>query len=220
MAQQVGNISNSVLNHVNVNKNNICKGKSVDNKTHSHKGLYVILVMTNMLSIMAILIHFVDVDTISNDSYIGVIATLMGICATFIVGFQIYNSIEYKSEIQALQKIQEKYEKNFKEIENRLNYEINEAYIGIYIVQGITFKDKSLITSLRSFLKSIVYSLNVGDIKRANVAIGHIKTLAEDKDSFNRALKVSAIIAAVEEVRDHISYECIEDQLDSLFGYD
>ncbi|MEQ3162074.1 hypothetical protein AAA214_02850 [Parabacteroides goldsteinii] len=217
MVQQIGNISNSILNDVNVDKNKICRGKNDDNKIHSHKGLYSILVMTNILSIVAILIHFVNVDTISNDSYIGIIATLMGICATFIVGFQIYNSIEYKSEIQALQKIQERYEMNFKEMESRFNYEVNEAYIGIYIVQGITFKDKSPISSLKSFLKSIVYSLNVGDIKRANVAIGHIKTLAEDKDVFNKALQMSGIRAGVEEVRTHISYECIEDQLDKLF---
>lgn len=216
MGQRVGNISNSVLHGVNVSNSNIDRDKK--GHPHSHRGIYLILVITNLVSILAILIHFVDVNTISNDSYIGVVASLMGMCATFIVGFQIYNSIEYKSEIQSLQNIQEKYEKDLKGMEDRLIYESNEAYIGIYIVQGLTFKDKSLPASLNSFLKSIIHSLNVGDFKRSNVAIRHVVTLAADKGAFVKALQDTQIKAVIRELRMHLSYEYVEDQLEPLFS--
>lgn len=217
MEQKVGNIHNSFLHAVNVNKGNIYNKENNDKKTYNNRGIYFILVITNVISILAILIHFVDVNTISNNSFIGIVASLMAICATFIVGFQIYNSIEYRSEIQKLQKIQENYEKNLKEIESRLIYESNEAYIGIYIVQGITFKDKFLTSSLKSFLKSIIHSLNVGDIKRTNVAIRHIKTLTENKNDFNNALQTDEIKDIIDEIRKHKNYEYIEDWLDELF---
>lgn len=86
------------------------------------------------------MLHFIDNTTISGSVYIGIITTLMGICTTFIVGFQIYNSIEYRAEIRNLQQIQEKYRSEIQRIDEKLFYESNEAYIGIYMVQGITLK--------------------------------------------------------------------------------
>lgn len=66
-------------------------------KKHTHRFIYISIVVIGILSIIAILLHFIDNTTISGSVYIGIITTLMGICTTFIVGFQIYNSIEYRA---------------------------------------------------------------------------------------------------------------------------
>lgn len=160
------------------------------------------------------MLHFIDNTTISGSVYIGIITTLMGICTTFIVGFQIYNSIEYRAEIRNLQQIQEKYRSEIQRIDEKLFYESNEAYIGIYMVQGITFKDKYLSSSLRSFLKSIVHSLNVYDMKRAHIAVDHIVSLArQQRDTFIKVLDNDEIKAVIAEIKTHRNYSFIEDKL-------
>lgn len=48
-----------------------------------------------VFSILALIITFLRVDvTISNDTFIGIIASFVGAAATIIVGAQLYNSIE------------------------------------------------------------------------------------------------------------------------------
>lgn len=183
-------------------------------KKHTHRFIYISIVVIGILSIIAILLHFIDNTTISGSVYIGIITTLMGICTTFIVGFQIYNSIEYRAEIRNLQQIQEKYRSEIQRIDEKLFYESNEAYIGIYMVQGITLKDKYLSSSLRSFLKSIVHSLNVYDMKRAHIAVDHIVSLArQQRDTFIKVLDNDEIKAVIAEIKTHRNYSFIEDKL-------
>ncbi len=187
-------------------------------KRHTHRFLYILIVVIGILSTIAILLHFIDTTTVSGSAYIGIVTTLMGICTTFIVGFQIYNSIEYRAEIRNLQQIQEKYRSEIQRIDEKLFYESNEAYIGIYMVQGISFKDKYLSSSLKSFLKSIAHSLNVCDMMRANTAIGHIVSLAhQQRDVFIKALDTDGIKAVIAEIRSHRNYAFIEDKLEPLF---
>lgn len=55
------------------------------------------------LSIVACIITWLRVDVyINNDTFVGVMAGFMGACATIIVGFQIFNSIETKRDINEL----------------------------------------------------------------------------------------------------------------------
>lgn len=55
------------------------------------------------LSIIACIITLIRVDvTVANDSFISMIAGFMGVCATLLVGSQIYNSIETSRRIKEL----------------------------------------------------------------------------------------------------------------------
>lgn len=218
MVQQVGNFTNchDLYNINNINHDDTYReSRNITKRAkHTHKSIYIIIAITNLIAIIAFLLHFINITPISGDTYIGIITTLMGVCTTFIVGFQIYNSIEYRAEIRKLQTIQERYKNDLQKMNNKLFYESNEAYIGIYMVQGITFKDKYLSSSLRSFLKSIVHSLNVNDIKRANIAIGHIVNLAQQRDAFIKALEINEIKEIITEMKLHQRYSFIEDRLD------
>lgn len=63
-----------------------------------------------IFSIVALCLSFFRVkDTydLSDTSYISIIVTLMGVCATFIVCYQIYNGIEMNQRISRLEKLEE-----------------------------------------------------------------------------------------------------------------
>lgn len=64
-----------------------------------------------IFSIVALCLSFVRVkDTydLSDTSYISIIVTLMGVCATFIVCYQIYNGIEMNRRISRMEVLAEK----------------------------------------------------------------------------------------------------------------
>lgn len=53
------------------------------------------------LSIMACIVTWLRINvTITNDTFVGIMAGFMGACATIIVGAQIYNSIETSKKIK------------------------------------------------------------------------------------------------------------------------
>lgn len=51
------------------------------------------------------------------ESVMGIVTALMGICATFMVGWQIYNSIKVDAEIKRLNRLNEESKKNIAEFE-------------------------------------------------------------------------------------------------------
>lgn len=68
------------------------------------------IVLSLLLSIVACFISIfrvVDTYKLSDTSYISIIVTLMGICATFIVCYQIYTGITMHERIARLEKLEE-----------------------------------------------------------------------------------------------------------------
>ncbi|WP_281962459.1 hypothetical protein [Bacteroides nordii] len=61
------------------------------------------------LSTIACIITWLRVEVYTtNDTFVGIMAGFMGACATILVGVQIYNSIETKSRLQKIEKLQSK----------------------------------------------------------------------------------------------------------------
>lgn len=92
-----------------------------------------------VLSIGAIIITFLDLDKaqITDDSFIGVMASFIGVIATILVGVQIFSSIETRNSINKLndsvetrvKEVESNYHKRLREIQtlnNKLQYEITE----------------------------------------------------------------------------------------------
>lgn len=63
----------------------------------------------------------------TSDAVLGAMATLIGVCATIIVGFQIYNSIEHRREIKKIKGLLDRSSKKFKSLEDDLNVKINDS---------------------------------------------------------------------------------------------
>lgn len=53
-----------------------------------------------VLSIIACIVTWVRIDVyFTNDTFVGIMAGFMGICATILLGAQIYNSIDTRNSI-------------------------------------------------------------------------------------------------------------------------
>lgn len=82
--------------------------------------------LASVLSIIALIVTFLRIDiTISNDAFIGIIASFIGACATIIVGAQIYNSVEAKRLIRDVENRQ-----------NRLDENIEKSYKIMGVVES------------------------------------------------------------------------------------
>jgi len=70
-----------------------------------------------LISFIALVITFLRIDvTISNDTFIGIIASFIGACATIVVGAQLYNSIEARGLINDIKKDQKSIEIKYRDI--------------------------------------------------------------------------------------------------------
>lgn len=69
-----------------------------------------------VLSIIACIITWVRVDVyFTNDTFVGIMAGFMGVCATIVVGAQIYNSIETSKKIKKIEGLQVLLKKDLEE---------------------------------------------------------------------------------------------------------
>lgn len=72
---------------------------------------FIISIAAFVISIVALcfsLVRVIDTYYLSDSSYISIIVTLMGICATFIVCYQIYNGIEMSRRIAKVERLEER----------------------------------------------------------------------------------------------------------------
>lgn len=94
------------------------------------------------LSIIACIITLIRIDvTVANDSFISMIAGFMGVCATLLVGSQIYNSIEISKKIKELDDNLKKAESNLlktKEYNKRFEHYVRYK---LYLQIGISMAD-------------------------------------------------------------------------------
>lgn len=68
---------------------------------------------------------------ITEETYIGVIVSLLGLATTFIIGYQIYNAIEFKNELSTLRKRYEEAVVKNEELEKKFiqqNYQTQEGF--------------------------------------------------------------------------------------------
>lgn len=98
----------------------------------------ITIISSWIFSLIAILCSFLRVDVhITHETFIGVIAALIGVIATFIVGFQIYNVIENNAKLKEYESSQNKirveilqnkraFAKNLKALENQIKISSSE----------------------------------------------------------------------------------------------
>lgn len=101
MKQKSGNISNSNVSGVNINGNENSISNNINTSHSKWSTLLSTISIVSSIGVWVSLYFTIQHGTaITNDSFIGAIGGLMGICATIIVGFQIYNFIDISKKIQ------------------------------------------------------------------------------------------------------------------------
>lgn len=121
-----------------------------------------------LLSIAAILFSLLKVTPfeITGDTYIGTIVSLLSLAAAFVIGYQIYNAIEFRREIKNQRKRYDEIVKRNGEIESKLKcqeYTMQEGFDIISslitynsrqsdLVCGIAFQDmhRALLSSIET----------------------------------------------------------------------
>lgn len=119
-----------------------------------------------VISLVALCVFICKVEpysVVTIDTYIGVIAGFIGIAVTLLVGYQIYNAVDLRQRIRAVERLRESLENQQQQFEVLKN----EQYESIEIIQARLFSEKFSM-ALEAFLhfhSAIIYSLSV-DHKR------------------------------------------------------
>ena len=98
-----------------------------------------------ILSILAILFSLLKVTPfeIIGDTYIGTIVSLLSLAAAFVIGYQIYNAIEFRKEVENQRKKYDEIVKRNEEIESKLKCQEYAMQEGFNIISSlITYNSK------------------------------------------------------------------------------
>jgi hypothetical protein len=118
---------------------------------------------------------------VSLDSFVGVIVALLAIIVAFVVGWQIYNSIEIKGKIEelsALKEIINDQEKTIKQETGKSQHLIS------YILGNEAYKEKRYLDAFRFLMSSLRYSMQL-----------------------DSPLNVESLLKGLEQINKHISKE-------------
>lgn len=156
-----------------------------------------------ILSVIAMIITWLRVEvTIENDTYVGIMAGFMGVCATILVGAQIFNSIDTKNSINEINesfdnkinKLNTDYKlriTNIDEIQKDLLKKLQDVNIeseklftqmegSIFLTTGLTFHDKYPLRAYKNYILGIDRYLKSEDIDNTNVCLHNIKDLIQN----------------------------------------
>lgn len=118
---------------------------------------WVINIILFGLAIIAILIALLKVTPfeVTEGTYIGVIITLLSIVATFVIGYQIYNAIEFKKEISNQKKRFEVILQKNKEIDEKYHKQNYQMQEGFDILSALTsYNERGSIEASNKVLQS------------------------------------------------------------------
>ena len=92
-----------------------------------------------ILSILAILFSLLKVTPfeIIGDTYIGTIVSLLSLAAAFVIGYQIYNAIEFRKEVENQRKKYDEIVKRNEEIESKLKCQEYAMQEGFDIISSL-----------------------------------------------------------------------------------
>ncbi len=126
-------------------------------KKHFYKGFCWISISSLILSILTFFIYVFRSFTFTNDAVIGVVATMIGICATVMVGWQIFSSMQVRSELKEAQDLIKKLEGKL----SKVNSTIDEQNGKIKNAQDISIE---LSNKLEQANSTIVYLQNLSNV--------------------------------------------------------
>lgn len=124
-------------------------------------------------------VRVVPCAIIDYQTYIGIIATLIGVAVTIIVGFQIYNYLSHKEEIKELkgtiQYIIDEYD-NLKKGQSNAQNELQHLLANIreykFMLEAEQIDNSGSLKSLDAFIhchKALIYSLNYNSSEIKNI---------------------------------------------------
>ena len=100
---------------------------------------WIINLILLLFSITAILFSLLKVTPfeVTNETYIGTIVSLLSLATAFVIGYQIYNAIEFRKEIEIQRKKYDNIIRRNEEIENKLKQQEYTMQEGFDIISSL-----------------------------------------------------------------------------------
>lgn len=133
-------------------------------------------------------IHFKNSLVTDVESYISVIVTSLGIIVTIVLGWQIYNVIDFKEKVAEIDELKTEFEKNI-QIQNENNDIMQDNIIACSKFYSGKIADSlvNFMASFRSILKRADYSF---EIEEAKSAIETLKKIVEIESAIHLYLNI------------------------------
>lgn len=156
-------------------------------------------------------------SVVSLDSFVGVIVALLAIIVTLAVGWQIYNSIEIKSQIEKLSTLKEKLEL----LEHTAKQQTGKSqHLISYILGNDACKEKNYLDAFRYFLSALNYSMQLEsplNVEPLLKALEQTNTLSFEEDDF-KSEKIKDICTYDNEIRSSSCYELIRCKYEIIYN--
>lgn len=133
-----------------------------------------------VLSLLAIVFSVANFNfSPSTDTFVGIMAGLIGVCATIMVGFQIFNSIDTKNKLEEIKDCQTILTKKIEEIDITKNKFEAEVEYNISITKALSLHVSQPITSFLILFISLHKALQINDASLVKQTMELIKTAHE-----------------------------------------
>lgn len=194
--------------------------KSVNSKVLS--GIAIIL------SVVAIIITWLRVEvTIENDTFVGIMAGFMGVCATILVGAQIYNSIDTKntinklndslnSRIEELNKLQDKINKDIEYLKKEKEKGSYFTMYGVSYAIGVSNVSNHPVYSFTNFIDALVSAMKLDNSAYVANVLGQLETLRSIINEDITKYQFTIPEEKIRKIKEYHNLTLIKPQLNSI----
>ncbi|SEE42798.1 hypothetical protein [Prevotella sp. lc2012] len=153
---------------------------------------------------------------VSLDSFVGVIVALLAIIVAFVVGWQIYNSIEIKGKIEelsALKEIINVQEKNINQVTGKSQHLIS------YILGNEAYKEKRYLDAFRFFMSSLRYSMQLDSPLNVELLLKGLEQINKNisKENDFKPSKTEEISTYNNDIKISSGYNLIKDRYEEIY---
>lgn len=126
--------------------------------------LSIIALATSIITLAVIFIRVTPNSVIDLGTFIGVMTALIGICITFLVGYQIYNAIEIRQKLAEIDTL--------KSLLDRTNIELEKTKASVFdsiyatLAKAVSINPNKPVDAFYYMNVSLKYSLDIDDTRQ------------------------------------------------------
>lgn len=190
--------------------------------------LSIIALAVSIITLAVIFIRVTPNSVIDLGTFIGVMTALIGICITFLVGYQIYNAIEIRQKLAEVDKL--------KSLLDRTNIELEKTKASIFdsiyatLAKAVSINPDKSVDAFYYMNVSLRYSLDIDDTRQnyvdriteiAEYALslkggngvfnGNKEQLQKEVNSYKEYVQ-----PVIDDIKTHPKYHIIADEYDKL----
>lgn len=190
--------------------------------------LSIIALATSIITLAVIFIRVIPNSVIDLGTFIGVMTALIGICITFLVGYQIYNAIEIRQKLAEIDTL--------KSLLDRTNIELEKTKASVFdsiyatLANAVSINPNKPVDAFYYMNVSLKYSLDIDDtrqnyVDRINEIAEYALLLKESNGVFNGnkeqlQKKVNSykeyVQPIIDDIKKHPKYHIIADKYDIM----